>query len=359
MPKKTFETMNALRGLAALIVVIWHGGSHWYGKLVLPSSYLAVDLFFVLSGFVIAHSYQARLAGDMTVKQFFVIRFIRLYPIYFLGTMITCVTALAWFIIRSEASNYLVALHTLPFAIAMLPAPSSISGQIYGDLYPLNVPAWSLFCEIIVNLAYAASFKLWSTRNILIMMAISSILMLSNDCFAVEQGWGAGGYNWISWPFGLLRVFYAFPAGVLIYRTIYERKFPLPNLRSFVILLICPLLFAGHADWFCKLVMFIGIPLLVAFAAKSEPRGLLGRLSAVFGAASYAIYAIHFPLIGLIVPVEHKFGLNSYANYVGVFFLVMIVVIALLIDRWFDQPMRRVLTRLFARPLPYATRTQG
>ena len=49
LPKKTFETMNGLRGLAAIIIVIWHGGSDWFGILWLPNSYLAVDLFFVLS----------------------------------------------------------------------------------------------------------------------------------------------------------------------------------------------------------------------------------------------------------------------------------------------------------------------
>ena len=163
-------------------------------------------------------------------------------------------------------------------------------------------------------------FKWWSTRNIVIMMCVSAVLMLlSNDWFAVDEGWGAGGFTWASAPFGLFRVFYSFPAGVLIYRIIYERQFPLPRVNSLAILVLFPFLLMWHAELACKLSMLIGTPLLVALAAKSEPDGRLKSLCAALGSASYAIYAIHVPLIGLTSSTFGRLGIDSNSQIVGCF----------------------------------------
>jgi peptidoglycan/LPS O-acetylase OafA/YrhL len=357
LPKKTFETMNGLRGLAALLVVVWHGGSDWYGNFVPPSSYLAVDLFFVLSGFVIAYSYQGRLAEGMTTRQFLIIRLVRLYPLYFLGTIISCAVALIWSLIHLQiGSSLAVAIRSIPFAFAMLPTPSWISGQSYGDLYPLNVPAWSLFCEIVINLVYAASYRLWSIRNILVMMGISAALMLSIDWFEVKQGWGGGGFNWTSMPFGFFRVFYSFPAGVLIYRLIYEKKFSLPNIGNLTVFAILPFLFVWHSELSCKLSMFFGFPLLVAFGSFSEPVGVIRRVCAQLGSASYAIYAIHFPLIGFVLLAQGKFGFDPSSRFIGVLFLATIVPLSLIIDKWFDNPIRSILTSRFVHPFLFKER---
>ena len=352
LPKKTFETMNGLRGLAALLVVVWHGGSNWYGNYVPPSSYLAVDLFFVLSGFVIAYSYQRRLADGMTTRQFFIIRLVRLYPLYFLGTMISCGILLAWSVIHQQVASGLAGvMASMPFALAMLPTPIWIDGQIHGDLYPFNVPAWSLFFEIVVNLTYAASSRWWSTRNIIIMMTVSAVLLLfSNDWFDVQLGWGAGGFNWTTMPFGLLRVFYSFPAGVLIYRLMRQSQLPLPQLGNWAVFAIFPLLFIGHSDWSCKISLFLGFPLLVGLASLSEPVGTMRRLCGQLGSASYAVYAIHYPLIGFALLAQSKFRFDPSSSYIGILFLVSIVLVALIVDRWFDSPIRNALTQRFVRP---------
>jgi peptidoglycan/LPS O-acetylase OafA/YrhL len=184
--------MNGLRGIAALLVVIWHGGSDRFGILWPPAAYLAVDLFFVLSGFVIAHSYRGRFATGMTVRQFFIVRMVRFYPLYILGTAISCVSLIGT-LLHHGSETRVSEISSLPFAIAMLPTPSSDLSSI---LYPLNAPAWSLFMEIIINLTYAVSYKYWSTRNIVIMMSTSAVLMLSNDLFTLSYGWGAGGFTW-------------------------------------------------------------------------------------------------------------------------------------------------------------------
>src|ERR1700761_6040207 len=84
MARRTFETLNAMRGIAAIGVVLFHGRALWHGA-VAPHGYLAVDIFFMLSGFVIAHAYEERLRLGLSVAEFAKIRIIRFYPLYALG----------------------------------------------------------------------------------------------------------------------------------------------------------------------------------------------------------------------------------------------------------------------------------
>ncbi|WP_426424840.1 acyltransferase family protein [Bradyrhizobium genosp. A] len=344
--KRTFETMNGLRGLAAFLVVVWHGGHNWYGELVPPSSYLAVDLFFVLSGFVVAYSYEQRLASGLTASRFMITRLIRLYPLYILGTIISASTILAWSVLHQKfGPNLSTTISSLFFSATMLPTPEFLGKQSPADLYPLNVPAWSLLCEIIVNAVYALSYRWWSARNILILMIASACLMLlSNGWFDPGLGWGSGGFNWATSPFGFLRVFYSFPAGVLIYRILCRSEFSAPPGWSILIFAVLPLLFLGRSDLFCKLVLFLGFPLLVMLGSIFEPRGLLRRFCALVGGISYAVYAIHYPLLGIALLVQSRLGLDLESKYIGALFLIVIAVVASAADRWFDGPVRARLT---------------
>ena len=83
--RRVFGTLDGLRGIAALAVVTRHVPDTTFQDL-LPGSTLAVDLFFVLSGFVLAHSYTERLRGEMGAIAFMRVRIIRLYPLYILGS---------------------------------------------------------------------------------------------------------------------------------------------------------------------------------------------------------------------------------------------------------------------------------
>src|SRR5205085_12699808 len=82
--RRVFHTLDGLRGIAALAIVLRHCDG-FFGADVLPGSYLAVDLFFVLSGFVIAFAYEDRLASGLSAWRFAWVRVVRLYPLYVLG----------------------------------------------------------------------------------------------------------------------------------------------------------------------------------------------------------------------------------------------------------------------------------
>src|ERR1041385_8149717 len=89
-----FEALDLLRGLAALAVVAFHV-PHIPGTLSLaPRGYLAVDLFFALSGFVLAYAYGAELARGGNIRRFMVQRLIRLYPLYLIALLAGALLAL-------------------------------------------------------------------------------------------------------------------------------------------------------------------------------------------------------------------------------------------------------------------------
>ena len=83
--RRRYETLDALRGLAALAVVVFHLGQVRLAPDLVPHGYLAVDFFFVLSGFVVAHAYEEALRGSLSFRSFALRRAIRLYPLAILG----------------------------------------------------------------------------------------------------------------------------------------------------------------------------------------------------------------------------------------------------------------------------------
>ena len=86
--KKVFRLLDGLRGIAALVVVLLHI-PQFIKDDTFPEGYLAVDLFFVISGVVIRQAYEHRLESELSVWRFAWLRIVRLYPLYMLGAMIS------------------------------------------------------------------------------------------------------------------------------------------------------------------------------------------------------------------------------------------------------------------------------
>src|SRR6266513_2571664 len=80
-----FVVLDSWRGIAACLVALFHldAYSHLYGVPFLRNSWLFVDFFFVLSGFVIAANYQQRLRDGFGIGRFLFLRLGRLYPLHF------------------------------------------------------------------------------------------------------------------------------------------------------------------------------------------------------------------------------------------------------------------------------------
>jgi peptidoglycan/LPS O-acetylase OafA/YrhL len=145
-----FHTLDAMRGIAAIAVVIFHVGTVM-GLQVCKSGYLAVDFFFVLSGFVLARAYEMTLKSELSFWRFIAMRLIRLYPLLALGVLFGAITVVGQIAEHSPtALNSAAASAAFVFNALMLPAVTS------PGLFPFDGPAWSLFFELVINAIFAA-----------------------------------------------------------------------------------------------------------------------------------------------------------------------------------------------------------
>lgn len=148
-------TLDGLRGVAALVVLIHHAAPRTWGFDVLPSGYLAVDLFFMLSGFVLARTYEARFAGQLGFATFMGRRLRRLYPVMAVGIMVGAFAARA----QGLPSQWLL----VHLAAQLLFIPI-ISGSV--GLYILNGVQWSLALELLANAIHATVLRRVTTRRL-------------------------------------------------------------------------------------------------------------------------------------------------------------------------------------------------
>jgi peptidoglycan/LPS O-acetylase OafA/YrhL len=216
-----FHSLDGIRAIAALMVVLLHTAP-LFGIARPQEGYLAVDLFFVLSGVVICHTYEQRLLNGMTARRFAWVRAVRLYPLYIAGTVLGAAGILAFGGERGSPGLAVLA----PLALVVMP----YLGTAAGAYFPLNIPAWSLILEFVVNLFYAGIVRRLDRRRLVTLMALSFLgLVICVRLIrphSAELGWKS--MNWHGVDLGMIggvfRVGYSFFAGVLIYRHFLVRR---------------------------------------------------------------------------------------------------------------------------------------
>ncbi len=348
---KVFHTMNGMRGVAAIAVVIRHASLYFgFG---LSSSYLAVDLFFCLSGFVIAHAYEARFERGMGVGNFMRARFIRFYPLFGLGIAITLVGVAVGWVSRVHMSWTPLSLAwCAAFNLAFLPAYLRPGMPVF----PLDIPGWSLFFELLVNLLYVLSWRLLSNRVLIALLGVGTVALAV--CATVFGDLG-GGVDWPNFVVGFVRVLFGFPAGVLIYRL--TRNWRPIRLNALLVIAAMLVLLAidpkGARAAYDLAAVVVGFPAIVILASLTRPTRLVGPFT-FLGTTSYGIYAIHHPIINLLNGTVIKLMGRTpghFAPWLGLAFMAVLLGAAWLLDKYYDEPVRRWLstTQLFrARTAP-------
>lgn len=334
--KHVFQMLDLLRGIAALAVVTRHLGlasTQW-----LPGSYLAVDLFFILSGFVIQHAYAARLDQSLTVARFMGLRVIRLYPLYLLGTVL----GIAGYVGAYAGPNLPVGplLWSIYFALMFLPVPKAFSVH-EGMLYPLNHPAWSLCWELTINLVYAAIFRWLRPVVLTAVLVLGGVLLVIG---ALVYGSLDGGFDYGNAWLGAARVVFSFFAGVALNRIWACGRAPrlsLPIWMPVAILLAIFAVHPAHRAIFDAEVVLVVLPALVLVSANPVTPRMQG-ICALLGRISYPVYALHAPLA--LEMARRKIGLAEHLILVEVTFIVGVVILALLADRYVDSPVRKWLS---------------
>jgi peptidoglycan/LPS O-acetylase OafA/YrhL len=299
-----YATLDGMRGIAAIAVVMFHA-KDYFGTVYPRSAYLAVDLFFCLSGFVIAHAYDDRLAARrLSAAGFMRVRLLRLYPLYLAGTALTIAAVGAALFVKHDAAQWTPRDFAIavPAALLMLPAP------FFQNIFALNVPAWSLFYELVANAVYATS--LFARRRVIEMVAVLAALAVIVQ--TVRFGHIDQGTTWPSTIWALGRVFFGFPVGIMLYR-LHRRMRPIvvpaPVLLGVLALVMfAPLSGTARIGFDIGFVLLVSpaLVLLGSFDGPASP--LLVRLCRWLGLISYPIYVIHFPVILILNSWERRHG---------------------------------------------------
>lgn len=365
--KSHYVILDGLRGVASLMVVVFHLFEAWAGgdpaRQIINHGYLAVDFFFLLSGFVIAYAYDERWAAGMSPWDFYKRRLVRLQPMIIVGGLIGAA------LLGLQHSSLFPKLETvtawqvvgvLLLSFVMIPLTPSAEIRGWGEIYPLNGPQWSLFYEYVGNILYAVGLRKLPIRWLTGLVALSALaligLLTRGPRGDVIGGWALDSSGV---QIGLTRVMFPFFAGILLMRV--GKRIKVRNAFAVCSLLLIaalslPRFGVGDQRWInglyeaaCIIVLF---PLIVAIGAgEKDANGPSVRIARFFGDLSYPLYITHYPLIyaytGWVVDRKPA-PLQGVLVSIGVF--VAAVAIAWACLKLYDEPARRWLAgKLLAR----------
>lgn len=361
--KPHYDLLDGLRGVAAIMVVWFHifeayATSHLDQQI--NHGYLAVDFFFILSGFVIGYAYDNRWRS-MKIKDFLKRRVIRLHPMVVMGAVIGGMMfyfqgCSVWDV--SKVTVLALFLATFMNAL-MIPATPGTEIRGLGEMYPLNGPSWSLFFEYIGNLLYALFIHRFSTRALAVLVFVAGCGLAT---FAIWGPYGdiCAGFQLTGTEFtaGLLRLLFSFSAGLLLFRIFKPAKvkgaFWICSL-SLIILMAVPriggaehLWLNGLYDTVCFVVFF---PLLVYLGASGKTTDkVTTALCKFLGAISYPLYMVHYPFIYLYYAWVKNENLTFVQSLPGALAVVLgSMILAYLCLKFYDIPVRRFLTDKFLK----------
>ena len=168
-----YATLDGLRGVAAVLVLCYHTHAFQGSAAIAPHGYLAVDFFFMLSGFVIASAYQEKLRAGLPVVDFFRLRMIRLYPVALAGILLGAVKLVSQYAIspaQSEPAQWIA----LAVFLNALVLPVVSETHFSGALFPTDGPVWSLFYELLVNVGWSISASFKSSIVVILSLTMAS-----------------------------------------------------------------------------------------------------------------------------------------------------------------------------------------
>ena len=315
MARKRFHGLDGLRGVCAFSVVLFHAANLFHHGPLMPHGYLAVDMFFILSGFVIAHRYEGALARGLPLRAFLEARGQRLLPVYWMGAAFN-IAVFIWMVTSGYYPYGYTGLMTwigVPLLTFLLLPVFGVPGGGFSPAM-LNV-TWSLLVEWLINIAYAA--WLFTCRTpIIVLTAILGWLAMTVTGYLTGRGWCVGVSRTDFLTLGLLRAVPSFLAGVAIFR-LHQRawfsRLPAlaPQLLWCVWLCIAVVPTFAATPGFDAIVVTILCPLLVMLLVRSDHR--TPAYGKVMGNLSYPLYTVH-PGFILLAQGTPLFGFGQGPN---------------------------------------------
>ncbi|KWU26285.1 acyltransferase family protein [Burkholderia cenocepacia] len=286
--------LDAVRGLAAIMVAVFHYQGLFTEKQFFDFGYLAVDLFFVLSGMVMQAMYGEAIArGSLGVREFALVRLRRLYPMVVLGLL-----AVASLNLCSVPPSNVSTASWISLARSVLLLPELGTS----NAFPANGPLWSLMSEVVVNSIWFATVRLGGMRAFAALTALAvpaALLLIGAHGGSANFGWQGDVAQLLE---GCVRALGAFCAGAMLttYRVAVDNLFS--RVPAAVTLLLAGVLLLSRA------VLQMAFPLvadvapimgcvvaLCALRRWTPPRGLIHPF-VWLGSISYPVYLLHAPL---------------------------------------------------------------
>lgn len=344
MMKPHYPILDGLRGTAAILVVAFHLLEAYFPVFTnhpMHHGYLAVDFFYLLSGFVVGYAYDDRWER-MRIPDFFKIRLVRLHPLVILGVLIGAIGFwLDPYTNGRQHVGFLQLTGVMLIGFTLLPSPD-VRG--WGETHSLDGPCWSLLQEYIANLIYALFGRKMSKVILWVIVVISGLTLtivaaLHGD---VATGWGYDNF-WIA----VVRMMFPFFAGLLLFRS--ARLIHIPMAYTLCSMLLAVLFFLptfkynGMYEAACIIIAF---PVIVAAGAGGQIDGRWAKLCKFSGDISYPLYILHYPFIYVYtawIAVMKPSPQQIIPVACGLFlFLILLAYTAL---KLFDEPVRAWLTK--------------
>lgn len=359
--KPHYPILDGLRGVAALIVVCFHLceplAANRFTQIV-NHGYLAVDFFFLLSGFVIGYAYDDRW-NKLTIGGFLRRRFERLQPLIILGMTFGAIgfyftDSTLWPLIHTVPLWKLLLVMLIGYTVVPIPLSMDIRG--WQEMHPLNSVGWSLFFEYIANILYAIGLRKLSNKGLAILVLIAAAALF-HLALTSRNGDVAGGWtlNWEHMRIGITRTIYPFFAGLLLYRVAKPAR--VKSAFLWCSLLIVAVLFMpriGGAEhlWMNGLYEAISIlfifPCIIYLGASGVIQKQGERKICKFlGDVSYPLYMVHYPLVYFYVAwVSNNKGITlAEAWPYALLTLVGSIILAYASLKWYDEPVRAWLRK--------------
>ena len=364
--KPHYHLLDGLRGVAALMVIWYHvfEGYAFAGGTTIDTfnhGYLAVDFFFILSGFVIGYAYDDRWGKNFTMKDFIKRRLIRLHP---MGAVVGAITFYIQGSVQWDGTHIGISMVMLSLlcTIFFIPAMPGVGYEVRGngEMFPLNGPCWSLFFEYIGNILYALFIRRLSNKALTIVVVLLGVALASFAIFNVSGygnigvGWTLDGVNFIG---GLLRMLFPFSMGMLL-----SRNFKPMKLRGafWICTLVMIALFAvpylegtesictnGIYEAFCIIIAF---PILLWIGASGTTTDKKStQICKFLGDISYPIYVIHYPFMYLFYAwlIKNQLFTLGETWQVALCVYAWNILFAYLCLKLYDEPVRKYLAKRF------------
>ena len=344
--KAHYDLLDGLRGVAALMVIWYHvfeGFAFASNSAIetLNHGYLAVDFFFILSGFVIGYAYDDRWGKSLTMKDFFKRRLIRLHPMVIMGAVLGAITFCIQGSVQWDGTHIAISMIMLSLlcTIFFIPAMPGVGYEVRGngEMFPLNGPCWSLFFVVLLGVALAA-------------FAVFNVSTYGN----IGVGWTLDGVNFLG---GSLRMLFPFSLGMLMSRNFKPMKvkgafwictialialFSVPYLEG-----LEPLCMNGVYEAFCVIVAFPIILWIGASGTTTDKQST--KICKFLGDISYPVYVIHYPLMYLFYAwlIENQLYTLGETWHVALCVFILSIILAYLCLKLYDEPIRKYLAKRF------------